>query len=489
MTSATRAFPTAEKVETAIWKPVVLTAYCVILAVIAYHHEPWFDEAQAWLLARDASLPDLCLRYLRYEGSPGLWHVLLMAPAKLGLPYGTMRLLSAVFSAIAVAMVLWLSPFPPAIRAVIPFTYFLLYQYAVVARSYALLAPLLFAIAWFLPRARSKPWILIALLIALANVSIHGTLAAGAILLAYMIEIWTDLEASKPRMTRQLMFSCGVFLVAVIAVVVEVWPSSSNDFAQDISHNIARASHFREHLDRGAYQITEAFSSRLRIAILPLALSLFWMVRNRTALYFALPAGFCLAFSALVYSSAWHSGILFLLWLFAMWVTSSRNPRTPPFHVWVAWAMVLGMHVYWTARAGTRDINEPYSGSKALAADIAPDVAAGKRIAGRGYYLLAVQPYFRQSVLMNYYGGGKPAFWCPSPSNNLGESIAALATQHPDVIVVSLRRMDPSQSDRLIHSLSDSGYPSIRKFPGEIIWKSGMLASDSYLVARKKVDP
>jgi hypothetical protein len=488
LTSATRVFPTAETVTAVTWKPLVLSAYCVILAVIAYHHEPWFDEAQAWLLAREASVPDLFLRQLRHEGTPGLWYLLLMLPAKLGFPYWTMHLLAAASATAASAMILWLSPFPPAIRIAIPFTYFLLYQYAVVARSYALLAPLLFAIAWFLPRTRSKPWILIALLIALANVSIHGTLAAVGILLAYLIDIRTNPGPSGPPISRQLLISCGVFLLLLAAVALEVWPASGNAFAQGVVHNITRTSHFSEHLDQGLYQITEAFAFKLRIALVPLVLSLFWMTRNRIALYFALPAGLVLAFSSVAYASPWHSGILFLLWVFAMWIASNRNPCNPPLYVWLAWAIVVGTHINWAARASLLDIDGPYSGSKALAENIAPDVAFGKRIVGEGYFLIAVQPYFQKNILMNYHGGRGPAFWSPTSSDELADSPASLASQHPDVIVVSLRHMRPVNHDQLIRTLSDSGYTDIQEFPGETIWKSGSLGSDSFLAARKKVD-
>lgn len=489
MTSVTRVSPTAENVATAIWKPVVLTAYCAILAVTAYHHEPWFDEAQAWLLARDASLPDLLLKYLHREGTPGLWHLLLMAPAKLGFPYWTMHLLAALFSIAAAAMILWLSPFPPAIRIAIPFTYFLLYQYAVVARSYALIAPLLFAIAWFIPKAQSKPWILIVLLIALANVSIHGTLAAVGILLAYLIDVWKSPERSEAPLSRQFLIWCGVFPLVLATVAFEVWPASNNPFSRDVVHNMTQASQFRAHLDQGLYQITEAFSFKLRIALVPLALCLFWMTRNRTALYFLLPAGLVLAFSSVAYASPWHAGILFLLWLFAMWIANRRNPGTLPLYVWLAWTIVLGAHIYWATRASVLDIDAPYSGSKALAVNIAPDVAAGKRIAGKGYYLIAAQPYFRNNILMNYYGGHSPAFWYPTRANELADSLASLASQHPDLIIISLRNVEPSKHDQLVRALSDSGYADIQEFPGETIWKAGILANDSYLVARKKVDP
>ena len=485
MTSTPSVFRSGGRVAAVVWKPAVLTAYCTVVATVAYHHEPWFDEAQAWLLARDASLPDLCLRYLRYEGTPGLWHLLLMAPAKLGFPYRTMQLLAALSAAAGAALVLWLSPCPAAVRAAIPFTYFLLYQYAVVARSYVLVAPLLFAIAWLFPRARSKPWILIALLILLANVSLHGTLAAVGILLAYLIGIWTDPDPSKPGFSRQLLISCGVFLLALVVVTIEAWPVATDPFV----HQITQVSHFSSYRERGVDQIAEAFSFRLSFTAVLLALSLFWMARNRTALYFVLPAGLVLGFSSLFYSSAWHAGILYVLWLFGMWIATNRNARTTPLYVWLAWVMVLGMHGYWAVRASLQDINAPYSGSKALAANIAPDVAAGKRIVGQGFMLTAVQPYFKKNIFVSDRDGTWPAFWFSRSPNYVYISRDSLATLHPDLIVASLWKMQPSEHDQLIRLLSDSGYTVIQEFPGEIVWKSGILISDSYLAARKTADP
>ena len=59
------------------WIYAVLLIYISLVVIIALKHEPWFDEAQAWLIARDSNLIDLFVTYLRYEGNPGLWHLLL----------------------------------------------------------------------------------------------------------------------------------------------------------------------------------------------------------------------------------------------------------------------------------------------------------------------------------------------------------------------------------------------------------------------------
>jgi hypothetical protein len=59
----------------------VLGVYTVAVAVLVTRHEPWFDEAQAWLLARDTAPLTLVTDALRYEGSPGLWHLTLTLTA------------------------------------------------------------------------------------------------------------------------------------------------------------------------------------------------------------------------------------------------------------------------------------------------------------------------------------------------------------------------------------------------------------------------
>ncbi|MEZ5024404.1 MAG: hypothetical protein R2728_14335 [Chitinophagales bacterium] len=64
-------------------------------------------------------------------------------------------------------------------------SYFLCFQYGIVARSYVLLIPLLFGIASIYERKFQKPFLFILLILLLANVSLHGSLMALAIMLGY----------------------------------------------------------------------------------------------------------------------------------------------------------------------------------------------------------------------------------------------------------------------------------------------------------------
>src|ERR1019366_4863055 len=87
------------------------------------------DEAQAWLLARDNSLPDLLGHALRYEGTPGLWHLLLWVAIRCGLAYSGLYLISSALACGGAWLVLYRSPFPAWLRVGVIFSYFFGYQF------------------------------------------------------------------------------------------------------------------------------------------------------------------------------------------------------------------------------------------------------------------------------------------------------------------------------------------------------------------------
>ena len=93
----------------------------------------------------------------RYEGSPILWHLVLALPARCGLPYASLGVLGAAFAGGGVLLFLARSPLPKFLTAIVPFTFFLIYQNAVVARSYALMPLLLFAAAAAYPGRHRRP--------------------------------------------------------------------------------------------------------------------------------------------------------------------------------------------------------------------------------------------------------------------------------------------------------------------------------------------
>src|SRR5262249_189304 len=124
-----------------------LAVFATLLIIVGPRHEPWFDEAQAWLIARDTSLWDMLAHRVRYEGTPGLWHLILWLATRAGLPFSGLWLISATLACIGAFLVLTRAPFPYWLRVGVVFSYFIAYQYAIVARSYALDVALIPALA------------------------------------------------------------------------------------------------------------------------------------------------------------------------------------------------------------------------------------------------------------------------------------------------------------------------------------------------------
>jgi hypothetical protein len=130
-------------------QPAVLVGYAALIAVAIPFHEPWDDEAQAWLLARDQGFWHMLFHAIRYEGSPGLWHGFLWVLARMHVGYIGMRWITGLVALAGVYVLLRWSPFPLILKALLPFGFWLAYQDAVVARSYVLFAILAFPAAAF----------------------------------------------------------------------------------------------------------------------------------------------------------------------------------------------------------------------------------------------------------------------------------------------------------------------------------------------------
>ena len=212
---------------------VVLALYVAVLALSIPHHEPWSDEAQAWVIARDNSVWQILRYRLHYEGAPGLWHVIVHLFQLLGGRYGGFEWFGAGFGVAGIFILLRWSPFPRLIRALLPFTFFFQYQYAVVARSYVLFPLLAFCLCALFFSRRSPLWFaLVAGL--LANVSLQGAVFSFFLVALYLLH-HVRLPADDPgnalprrwRILRPVALYTALLLVSALTAV----PAPDTDIA------------------------------------------------------------------------------------------------------------------------------------------------------------------------------------------------------------------------------------------------------------------
>ena len=196
---------------------LILALFLGVCALTIPFHELWSDEAQAWILARDNSLWLLFRYRLHYEGAPGLWHFILKLLQHLSMPYPALPWAGAVFAAAGIAVFLRWSPFPLLLRILLPFTFFLQYQYAVIARPYVLFPLLAFSLCALFYRPRGVYWF--ALLSGLlANVSLQGSAFSFVLMALYLGHHYRTHAKSSALLRSTLVYILLLLFAGLTAV-------------------------------------------------------------------------------------------------------------------------------------------------------------------------------------------------------------------------------------------------------------------------------
>ncbi|RYY41584.1 MAG: hypothetical protein EOO08_00160 [Chitinophagaceae bacterium] len=208
-----------------------LGIYLIICIALLLRHEVSHDEAQAWLIARDA--PDLSALFaqMRYEGSGALWHLLLRPFARSGWPFQSIYALNLLCCAGTVTLILLRAPLPLWVRVLLPFTYLFLFEYAVFARSYALGAFLFFLATTVWRSQPGRVWLWTLLLLLCANCNLNSMILAGGFALTILL---------TPK-AKGTLPGLGLLAVGFFATALYVWPPS--DSAVSLQFNF-RPDHF-----------------------------------------------------------------------------------------------------------------------------------------------------------------------------------------------------------------------------------------------------
>lgn len=472
---------------------ITFGVYLALLALVVSRHEPWMDEAQAWLLAKDLGFKELFVKYLRYEGSPGLWHLVLMLPAKLGLPYQTINIISATFSALGVWLFLRYAPFPPLIKVLFPFTFFIFFQYGIVARSYCMIAPILFILAAIYEKKHEWPFIFVLLLGLLANISVHTFIIAGCIAFIHFIDIvkqWKEL--GKGARIRHLT-ALSLFGIIGLAVIYIIMTPPDQLFASQSNWGFQNFCYVTQKMIAGSLVMSE-FSPFPYLygaaTLLVMLVTLNWISKQKMLLTFLMPLLLLSALFAIKYRNYWHQGILFLLWIFVLWLSFEkfrRNHGNPDEakSMTAVLGMVLAVQVFWCGEAVAYDLSHSYSGSYSLAKYIKRNGWDKEKIFVSGWRNISVLPYFSNNIFYNHNSGSPHRFWNWSTKNvtSVGasrETIDTIECEQPQLVIFA------SDHIRSQQKITVPGYKPVAFFRGYLCWKTGLLEPECYLVFKKQ---
>jgi hypothetical protein len=425
-----------------------ISAFAVVVACAIPFHEPWADEAQGWQLARSLSLPELFHTFIRYEASPGLWHFLLWLLIRAHVSYAGLHWICGLIAVVATSLLVFRSPFPRILRLVLPFTYFLLFQYAIVARSYVLVPLLLYLVAlcW-----RKSPLLVALLLGLLANLALHAAAISAGLALVYLVEQmrgggWRDRKHAHALILGALLLA-GLWAFALWTA----WPP------QALSSHIASM--------RGPSRpiLMSAVQAMFWGVCRPWELATaFWIgivvcLRGRRSLVFLLAIATFAVFAGAASYDWWHVGLLIPLVICILWITWPAPEAGVSRAEWmgrIAVLSVAAVQIAWSAYALQFDHFNAYSPDLAAARFLQPLVRQGARIAVtymgdpecRACRSTGLLPYFDSNIFINV----PYPFWSWDDQDRSEANFLQLLPSHPEVVVVEMMSPNPAEPLNLL---------------------------------------
>lgn len=398
----------SEKLKRDWWIYLVLLAFSILVAIMIAKHEPWYDETKVWVIARDSNPFNLLVHYLRYEGHPGLWYMLLMVPAKLHLPNIFLNIISGVIAIISLYLFLRYSPFPVYIKILFSFSFYIFYQYAVVSRAYVLIPLLLFLIAIIYEKRTERIFLFVFLLCLLANVSLHGLLIAASILLVNLIDLSKKWAHLAKYAKRKQFIAYGIFLLIVGLIIAQLWPPADLTFAPGFNFNIGHFYWVSKLVEE--YSLTGPTFAFLSLLILIITLLWFW--RRKLLLLYLVPTVALLALFAIKHVALHHIGILFIVWVFALWISFKDLDTAPEEGSWkfmalknaviVSMVIVLSFQVVWSYKAFNTDLKNNYSSNYPVSNFIKANNLENSKIYYIGEYSVSsILYYFNKDIFAN----------------------------------------------------------------------------------------
>lgn len=319
---------------------VTLVLYVAGLMILSCFHELYFDETQAWLIARSASYREILFEVPHYEGHPPLWHLLLSLFAKTGAPVDfSLHLVNILFCTAAMALLLLRSPFPKGIRCLLPFHYYFFYQYGVLSRPYSLLMLAMVLAAMTYTNRNRKPFRYVLSLMLLCLTSAFGIMIAGGLCMVWTAEILAEKRRSHTLAVfwRDRRF-WALLLILLLAVVLFAMLLPADDCyykGKDTSLlDKCRAQWFipvtlpfecwaGTYISYvGANATTGGLIASCIGGVLTWAALLMLMAKNRKLWTFLLPFGMFTLFLTFWYTSAHYLGVCTMFLVFLFWILS-----------------------------------------------------------------------------------------------------------------------------------------------------------------------
>ena len=442
---------------------IVFAAFVCMGVFAGLHHEPWADEAQSWLIARDSHTLTELLQAVKYEGTLPTWHLINKAFQLAGLDYGHMFVIPLVFSAIGVIL-LFFTDAPLWSKIMLPFSFFVVYQNSVVARQYAMVFPAMMLIVIFYRKRFDVPVRYHLALFLLALTSSFGVVISCSFMLWDFI-IMLKKRFEGPAYKKYLLPFFGTGIVILVMSYLSLPPD-------DCSTALNKYSLSKNATNALLFNIE---NTALRYIFLALMLALFVYYFRRILIQSLVMTAPLIIFMAVVYQREWHMTYLFfllvsLLMIFRDDFKKTERPFEKPANVLANIMVVMLLAVQ--CAAGVYSVyyehQHAYSPAKEIAEFLRPYAGEGAVIDREGFNAIALSPYYNQPLYTNDTCGKAYFIWSYNVPND------KLTKEYPDVFV-TFRYYEKFGQDYDVY-----------KFDSHMIFKFGELETEPYIVYIRK---
>jgi len=467
---------------------VLMSLACIILYTVS-KHEPWADEAQSWLIARDLPYSRMIFSELRYEGHPALWYTILWPLSHVfKLPYEFLGYIGATFAIAGLAVLIFLAPFPRLVRYLIASSFFLAYQYAAVARSYNLLPLLAFLAAYLFRQGLSRVVGFAIALALLIQVSVHGALIGVVMLAFYGLRVFPQWSQLPSHNRRGIVTGALIAAISLVVLVLVVYPPADAKALADATESFSLTSH----LALTAASLISAFSNSLLVGCLFLLVAFVWALQ-RKGLLLMLPS---VVGTAAVYGflrgTLHHIGLALIAFLVSIWIiwpdqkklcSFSAQQRTIHTVFVVCLIVIFGWQATWSYRAIRNDWEGAYCGARTTA-DFLKSVNAEQRGCSAFLYSqVAVAAYFDHNIFENLGGPNSPSYFHHGLSYERQYDRFPSAYQRSSFVVMVLDHL--GKIEPLVSQMHADGYALVSRSDGWRFFENTAGLKQTYLVFQR----
>jgi hypothetical protein len=361
---------------------LLVLPFVIVFFVQLAHHQMWRDETNAWALSANSRTFGELFYFARNEAHPYLWYILLWIVSRVTASVVALKFVAALVGTCTYLVIALASPFSRLEKILLFCSYYISFEYAVLARMYGVM--LLLVLLYLRDRAsqprnvlRNAVWLGL-----IANADTYGVLLTFALSLEYALYVWGDQSWLKSAWRKQVLPAVIIYFVFLAMSFACLIPTRHVSIEASKGGPLA---HVRERihlseavrtttldtwypLDPGApghywnishkRHVTDVF-----LALVLLAAGLQFRREKRLLFMLAFYGFILILFMHLVYIGfSRHYGTMFVAFLAALWIQRAQDakgsmsagfaPVSPRFALVplgvCAWAGIVVAYASWT---------------------------------------------------------------------------------------------------------------------------------------------